>query len=77
MKAVISYYSILFSQKFIPCKAITCSSLSDSGGRRESKRHAKRGQWREKGNSFLSFYFHIRAYADQTISETGTEARAV
>ena len=31
MKAVISYYSILFSQKFILCEAITCSRLSDSG----------------------------------------------
>ena len=30
-----------------------------------------------KKESFLSLYFHIRAFADQTISETGTEARAV
>ena len=31
MKAVISIYSILFSQKFILCEVITCSTLSDSG----------------------------------------------
>ena len=31
MKAVVSYCSILFSQKFILCEAITCSRLSDSG----------------------------------------------
>ena len=31
MKAVISIYSTLFSQKFIPCEVITCSRLSDSG----------------------------------------------
>ena len=31
MKAVISIYSTLFSQKFILCEAITCSTLSDSG----------------------------------------------
>ena len=31
MKAVISIYSTLFSQKFILCEAITCSTLSGSG----------------------------------------------
>ena len=31
MKAVISIYSTLFSQKFILCETITCSTLSDSG----------------------------------------------
>ena len=31
MKAVISIYSTLYSQEFILCEAITCSTLSDSG----------------------------------------------
>ena len=31
MKAVISYYSILYPQKLILWEAITCSRLSDSG----------------------------------------------
>ena len=43
MKAVISYYSILFSQKFIPCEAITCSRLSDSGEHAKVKGTQKGG----------------------------------
>ena len=48
MKAVISFYSILFSQKFIPCEAITCSRLSDSGEDAKVKGTQKGGGGRKK-----------------------------
>ena len=48
MKAVISFYSILFSQKFIPCEAITCSRLSDSGEDAKVKGTRKGGGWGKK-----------------------------
>ena len=79
MKAVISYYSILFSQKFILCEAITCSRLSDSG------EDAKGKGTRKGGSGGKRKYFPLALcscscflkYADWTISETGSEVRAV
>ena len=79
MKAVISYYSILFSQKFILCEAITCSRLSDSGEDAKVKGTRKGGSGGKKEilSSRFMFVFMLLKYADWTISETGTEVRAV
>ena len=73
MKAVISYYSILFSQKFILYEAITCSRLSDSGEDAKVK-GTRKGQWRQKGNSFLPLYVHVHAFSNM---RTGLSQRRV
>ena len=63
MKAVISIYSTLFSQKFILCEAITCSTLSDSGEDAKVKGTRKGGSGGKK-EIVVSLYFHVHAFSN-------------
>ena len=61
MKAVISCYSILFSQKFVLCETITCSRLSDSGEDAKVKgtRKGRSGRKKELVSSRFIFMFML------------------